>query len=154
VRLYLVQHGEAVAKDIDPGRPLSTKGEQEMQRLAVFLETHRVNVERIMHSGKIRARQTAEILADKLLFKGEVEAISGIDPSDSVIEFSPKAHKLKQNTMLVGHLPFLGKLVAYLTTGDEQHDIVAYHPGSCVCLERDTEKGWKVCWMLRPDLIK
>lgn len=154
MRLYLVQHGEAVAKDIDPGRPLSANGEQEVRNLAAFLETQRVNVERIVHSGKLRARQTAEILAEKLLFKGEVVAISGIDPGDSVIEFSPRAHKLKQHTMLVGHLPFLGKLIAYLTTGHEEHDIVAYHPGSCVCLERDPEKDWRVCWMLRPDLIK
>jgi phosphohistidine phosphatase len=38
--------------------------------------------------------------------------------------------------MIVGHLPFLGKLVALLVTGSEENEIVEYQVGSIVCIER------------------
>ncbi|MBF8270705.1 MAG: phosphohistidine phosphatase SixA [Gammaproteobacteria bacterium] len=154
MNLYLVQHGQAVTKEVDPGRPLSPQGEQEIKRMAVFLEKSGVSVDRILHSGKMRAHQTAEILADKLLLKGEIEAIAGINPNDSVEDFAGKLHKLKHDTMLVGHLPFMARLVAYLTSGNADHEIVDYRPGSIVCLELDAEQNWRIRWMLRPDLIK
>ena len=122
--------------------------------MARFLGKSGVSADRILHSGKMRARQTAEILADKLLLKGEVEAITDINPDDSVRDFAGKLHKLKHDTMLVGHLPFMARLVACLTTGNTDHEIVAYQPGSIVCLEPDTEQNWRLQWMLRPDLIK
>ena len=154
MNLYLVQHGTAVTKDIDPDRPLSPQGEQDVRQLAEFLDKCGVHVERLLHSGKLRARQTATILADKLLLDGEIEAVSDIDPNDSVAAFSPTARKFKQDTLLVGHLPFLAKLVAHLTTGNDELTIVDYTPGSIICLERKVENGWRIRWMLRPDLIK
>ena len=154
MNLYLVQHGHAVAKEVDPGRPLNPQGEQDVKRLAEFLGKSGINVARILHSGKMRAHQSAEFLADKLLLKGEVEAITGINPNDSVEDFADKLHKLKQDTMLVGHLPFMARLASYLTTGNADHEIVDYQPGSIVCLELDAEQHWRIRWMIRPDLIK
>ena len=153
MKLYLVQHGEAISKDIDPGRPLSPKGERDAARMANILKKAGVTVVRVLHSGKMRAHQTAEILAAELLLKGEVEAITGINPNDQVSDFSLKVHKFKHDTMVVGHLPFMAKLVAYLTTGKEDVDIVDYQPGSIVCLELDPEQKWRISWMLRPDFI-
>ena len=154
MNLYLVQHGQAVTKEVDPGRPLSPQGEQDVEHMAGFLDKSGISMHRILHSGKMRAHQTAEILADKLLLKGEIEAIAGINPNDSVEDFAGKLHKLKHDTMLVGHLPFMARLVAYLTSGNADHEIVDYRPGSIVCLELDDEQNWRILWMLRPDLIK
>ena len=154
MNLYLVQHGHAVSKDVDPGRPLSPQGGRDVERMAGFLDKSGVSVDRILHSGKMRAHQTAEILADKLLLKGEVEAIPGINPNDSVVDFAGKLHKIKHDSMLVGHLPFMAKLVAYLTSGDKDHELLDYKPGSIVCLEQDADEHWLIKWMLRPDLIK
>jgi phosphohistidine phosphatase len=152
--LFLVQHGEAVPKDVDPERPLSLQGENDVKRLAIFLKKSGVRVARLFHSGKTRARQTAEILAKELLSKGEIEVTKGIDPNDPVAPFSSKIRKLKHDTLIVGHLPFLARLIAHLTTGNEESQIVEYHPGGAVCLERDDEPGWRIRWMLSPDLIK
>lgn len=154
MRLYLVQHGEALTKDVDPGRPLSPKGERDVALMTETLGKAGVSVDRVLHSGKMRAHQTAELLADKLLLKGDVEAIAGINPNDQVQAFSMTVHKLKHDTMVVGHLPFMAKLVAYLTTGEEGFDIVDYQPGSVVCLEQDPDEKWRICWMLRPDFIQ
>lgn len=154
MRLYLVQHGEALSKQVDPGRPLSPKGERDVAQLTETLNKAGAIVDRILHSGKMRAHQTAEILAEILLVRGETEAVEGINPNDPVQEFCSKIQKLKHDTMVVGHLPFLAKLVSYLTTGKEDLDIVAYEPGSVVCLEQDAEQQWRICWMQRPDFIK
>ena len=154
MKLYLVQHGEALTKEVDPGRPLSPQGEQDIKRLADFLYRHEVTVATVVHSGKMRAHQTAEILAEKILLRGEAEAVKGIDPNDPVEDFSRKCRQLKDDTLVVGHLPFLAKLVSYLTTGNDQPVIVGYVPGSIVCLEMDPDRNWRVSWMLRPDCIE
>lgn len=154
MKLYLVQHGEAVSKEVDPGRPLSPSGERDVARMMETLYKSGVIVDRVLHSGKMRAHQTAKILAGKLLVKGEPEGMDGINPNDPVQAFSVKIQQLNRDTMVVGHLPFMAKLVAYLTTGEDGFDIVGYQPGSVVCLEQDPEQKWRINWMLRPDLIQ
>lgn len=154
MKLYLVQHGEALTKEVDPGRPLSPQGEQDVRKLADYLYRQGITVARVVHSGKMRAHQTADILAERVLLRREAEAIKGIDPNDPVEDFSMQVQKLKHDTLVVGHLPFLAKLVAYLTTGNAGLDIVGYQPGSIVCLDTDAEQKWRVSWMLRPDCME
>jgi phosphohistidine phosphatase len=153
MKLYLVQHGEAMSKEVDPGRPLSSQGEEDISEIAESLRLAGHTVDRVLHSGKMRAHQTAEILAEALLISGEVDVIDGINPNDPVQELSLKVHKLKHNTMIVGHLPFMAKMVSYLVTGNEDSTIVAYKPGSVVCLQQDHEEHWQIQWMLRPDTL-
>lgn len=154
MKLYLVQHGEALSKDIDPGRPLSRQGEDDVGRVAVFLEQARVSLHTILHSGKMRAHQTADILAEALLLqRGETRAIEGIAPNDSVEDFAARLGELKHDTMVVGHLPFLAGLVACLVGGRDEPAPVAYRPGGVVCLQRDEAGHWQILWMLRPDLL-
>lgn len=153
MKLYLVQHGMPVPEDIDPGRPLSPEGEKDVRNMADVLKASDHTVNRVLHSGKIRARQTAEILAEALLISGEVEPIEGINPNDPVQYFTLRLSEFKDDTMIVGHQPFMPKMVSYLTTGNEDHAIVAYKPGSVVCLQQDHEDFWQIQWMLRPDTL-
>jgi phosphohistidine phosphatase len=151
MRLYLVQHGHALTKDIDPGRSLSGEGLKEVQLMATHMYEKRVPVDKIYHSGKMRAHQTAEIFAETLIVNDDVIAIDGINPKDPVEAFANKIANLKPNTMIVGHLPFMAKLVSLLVTGKEDPVLVAYRPASVVCLVQDEEKHWHIGWMLRPD---
>lgn len=66
MRLYLVQHGEAKKEEEDPLRPLSERGREDVQRVAKYVEKLDIKASIIFHSGKLRAKQTAEILAEKL----------------------------------------------------------------------------------------
>ena len=52
--------------------------------------------------------------------------------------------------MFVGHLPFVGKLVAHLIAGNENIGVVSFTPGTVVCLERDGNDIWSVAWEVRP----
>jgi phosphohistidine phosphatase len=153
MRLYLVQHGEAVPKEIDPDRPLSLQGENDIKRVAGFLKASGIPVNRILHSGKTRARQTADIMAHNLLENSQVETIDGIAPNDPVEAFAGNIPTLDTDVMIVGHLPFMAKLVAWLVTADESQPLVMYQPGSVVCLEQDASCNWQIQWMIRPDCV-
>jgi phosphohistidine phosphatase len=153
MRLYLIQHGEAVAKDIDPDRPLSAMGRQDIQRLANFLAHKRVRVARILHSGKTRARETAEVLALAIGAEGKIERAAGLDPLDSASEFSTRLKGGSEDFAIVGHLPFLAKLVAFLVTGHDEPALVAFVPGTVVVLERNDAGVWMMTTMLQPHML-
>jgi len=152
MRLYLVQHGEALSKDADPERALSGNGQAAVAQLAAFLEA-RVRVSAVVHSGKTRTRQTAELLAAVLAPGLPVEAVSGIKPNDAVEPFMQQITAAGKDALVVGHLPFMAKLVARLVTGSEEHTVAAYQPGSMVCLESENGSAWQIQWMIRPELL-
>jgi phosphohistidine phosphatase len=154
MKLYLVQHGEACAKDIDPNRPLTERGAVDVDRLAAFLKQAGIQVDRVIHSRKLRALQTAERLADVVAPGAELEASGIINPNDNPKAFDWQSESWDKDTLIVGHLPFMAKLVSHLVIEDEGRLITAYKPGSVVCLERFDDAHWQIEWMLRPDLFR
>ena len=152
MRLFLVQHGEALDKTVDPERPLSDQGREDVAAMAGRLSDAGVRVERVWHSGKLRAAETAGLLARAVFRRGGEEAIAGIGPNDDVAAFAQDADVWGQDTLVVGHLPFMGRLVAHLLTGDVDAPLVAFRPGAVACLERGGDGHWLLLWMLRPGL--
>lgn len=152
MKLYLVQHGEAVDKAIDPERPLSEQGRGDVSVMAERLADAGLGVERVWHSGKRRADETAATLAKAVCKGRRPEAITGIRPNDDVVVFAQDADVWDQDTLVVGHLPFMGRLVSHLVAGDADMPLVAFRPGSVVCLERASDGNWLLQWMLRPGL--
>ena len=153
MRLYLVRHGEAVAKEVDPQRPLSEPGREEVEKLASFLGQAGIRVGHIFHSGKKRAEQTAEAFANAVGRTGEVIKASGLEPLDPTEPFAKTVDGWTEDTMVVGHLPFLAKLVSRLVVGDEAVTMVAFQAGTVVCLEPSEEGGWSIFWVIPPGLI-
>ncbi len=153
MKLYLVQHGEALPKEVDPERPLSDQGRQDAERLARFLAGRGIRVSRVWHSGKTRAQQTAELLAATVVPGVKAEARAGLAPNDPTGALAETLADWREDTMIVGHLPFMARLVTRLVTGSDDGTFIAYLPGSLVCLERDGDRVWKIAWMLRPELI-
>ena len=153
MKLYLAQHGKALSKEEDPERPLSELGRRDVQAIAALAEEAGVQVARVWHSGKLRAEQTAAILAKAMLPGGKLEPIGGINPNDPVDEFISDADVWQEDTLVVGHLPFMSRLVSLLLISDQQHELVRYSPGSVACLERSAEQQWVLLWMLRPDAV-
>lgn len=153
MKLYLVQHGEALPAEEDPARPLSETGRQDVRAIAELLEAAGVRVARVWHSGKPRAEQTAALLARRVCPRCKIEAIGGIGPNDSTTEFSQDSDVWQDDTLIVGHMPFMARLVAQLLCGDPERELVSYFPGSVVCLERSGTLSWSIQWMLRPDVF-
>ncbi len=153
MKLYLVQHGQAVPGEEDPERPLSEQGREDVRRVAAGLGDAAVRVARIWHSGKLRASETAGVLAGKVCPGRQIEEIKGIRPNDPVDEFASDADVWNEDTLVVGHLPFMSRLVSLLVAGDSEQELVHYTPGTVVCLERDDTDRWVINWMLGPGLL-
>jgi len=64
--LYLAQHGKSFSEAEDPERRLTPEGVAETERGAGLLAAVGVKVAEVLHSGKARARQTAEIFSRRL----------------------------------------------------------------------------------------
>ncbi|HJN22911.1 MAG TPA: phosphohistidine phosphatase SixA [Rhodospirillales bacterium] len=165
MRLYLVQHAEAFGEAENPERPLSDKGLADIQRVAAFLGRGRMRVGRVIHSGKTRARETARFLADVVSPGTEIEeAAAGLAPNNSTdlfvqaignwLEDVASGVEAAGDAMLVGHLPFMGKLASLLVAGAEEVGVVAFTPGTVLCLEHNGETGdWAIAWMASPELL-
>lgn len=150
MNLFLVQHGDAVSKDVDPDRPLSEQGERDLRHLAEFLAEHITGPLRIMHSVKTRARQSAGLLAEGLSPHAEVHELGGLQPSDPVKPFARVLEREEGDLIVVGHMPFLGRLLARLLKCDEETVLVDFVPGTLVVLEHGDDHLWRITCVLRP----
>ncbi|MEO8402723.1 MAG: phosphohistidine phosphatase SixA [Gammaproteobacteria bacterium] len=150
MKLYLARHGEYQTENLNSLTPL---GKQHIMRMASFLKPLNIKLSTIFHSGKLRAQQTAELLADAFHCDGQPVARNGIDPTDEIPAIYDEISHWDEDTLLVGHLPFMGKLTSKLITGDENHDIVMFYPGTLVCLEKTGSGYWSIDWVIRPELV-
>ena len=150
--LYLVQHGRSLPKDIDPDQGLAEKGVAETQRIADVAANYGVKVSLIKHSVKTRAHKTAEIFASALNPAGGVAEVGGLKPLDDVIEFAA-AIDPAENSMLVGHLPFMERMTSYLVTGTTDKPVFKFQNSGIVCLNKDPDSGsWVIVWTLMPNI--
>lgn len=155
MNLYLVQHAEAKPKEEDPQRPLSEKGRVDIRKVASFIKEQAViKIDIIMHSGKTRARQTAEVLREYLDPAEGIKEVEGLGPVAEPSVWKARLTDIKENIMLVGHLPHLSKLAALLLWQEENKRIVDFQMGGLVCLARDESGAWSVSWMVVPQILK
>ena len=151
VDLYLMQHGEAVQEQDDPQRPLTADGRADVHRVAAVAWAAGVRLGVCFHSGKLRAKQSAELLATAL-DGARVETMDGLAPNDKV---APVARWLRDRedsaVAVVGHLPSLGRLASLLLAGDETAGVVAFHMGGLVRLvPQGPGETYAVDWALTP----
>ena len=150
--LYLVQHGKSLPKGIDPDQGLSEEGVAETKRIADVAANYGVNVSHIKHSVKTRAHKTAEIFASALNPPRGIAEVDGLKPLDDVITFAA-AMDPTENSMLVGHLPFMERMTSYLVTGSTDKPVFKFQNSGIVCLNKDPDSGsWVIVWTLMPNI--
>jgi phosphohistidine phosphatase len=148
VRLYLVQHGEAKTDEEDPDRPLTDKGFADVGRVASHAVTGLgVGAARVLHSGKTRARQTAEVWAGLLGIAAE--QVDALAPNDDPAIWAGRLGSEGDDLILVGHLPHLDRLARLLVTGRPGRSVIVFRPGGLVGLNQ-VETGWVVSVVLPP----
>ncbi len=151
--LYLIQHGKSLPKDQDPDQGLSEDGITETEHIARLSQNYGVKVSQIRHSVKTRARQTAEIFASALKPSDGIHEKSGLKPLDDVTAFAGNIDS-KDNIMLIGHLPFMDRLTAYLVTGSVEQPIFKFQNGGIVCLDKNPDTlSWIIKWTLMPNIV-
>lgn len=153
--LYLVQHGEAVPESENPDRPLTPTGRHDIENIGAFLAQVGVRVPRIVHSGKLRAADTAAMLAAAMGGDAAVSERPRLLPGDSTEWVAEEVGTWRDDTMVVGHQPFIGRLVSRLVLGKEAPALVDVTPGTVVCLSRRSATGaWFVAWLITPALFR
>ena len=129
--VYLVRHGEAVAEEIDPARPLTEKGRAEVEATARGLRDDGARVEELWHSGKMRAKQTAEIIARVLNISKIIEK-EGLRPNDPVTPIAALIRHSNKTILIVGHLPFIPKLASLLRPELQGKQVIELKSGGVV----------------------
>ena len=150
MNLYLVRHAQAADDADDPKRHLTRKGRKDARALGKTLRKHKVRVKQIWHSGLARALETAEEIAPYLRGRPKLTKHVGLAPTDSAATMAKTLATVKDDLMIVGHEPFLGKLAAQLVLSRHSPSFLHLRKPSIVCLERDEDDDgdWRLGWML------
>jgi phosphohistidine phosphatase len=151
VHCYLVRHGDAQSAQVDPQRPLSARGRAEVAELAQLALSRDVQVAEIRHSGILRAQETAAILAGYLNPPDGVHPSAGLLPEDDPEIAKAEIDAAGQPIMLVGHLPYVGRLAALLVKGDAAQSIGEFSPATMVCCTKIGAR-WRIEWQIAPSL--
>lgn len=151
--LYLIQHAEAKSEQEDPSRGLSEKGLNDIRKTASHAAGLSIKVNQIFHSSKKRAGQTARILAENLNPDKGIAESDGLAPMDEPEIWAQRLSSVSEDTMLVGHLPHMGKLVALLICGDKNKKAVNFKMAGIACLKKNEDMSWSLEWMLTPGQI-
>lgn len=152
--VYLMQHGVALSEDEDAARPLSADGRAGVEKVVRRARSAGIRIDRVLHSGKLRAEQTAQALAAALEV-WDVRFQEGLKPADPVQPFAQQLRDSEESGSLavVGHLPFLDRLASLLVAGDEAAQAVRFQNGGLVKLvPKKDAAGHSVAWVLVPDL--
>jgi phosphohistidine phosphatase len=141
--IYLVHHADAVGPEVDPRRPLSGVGRMHADHVAKRAASRGVKPVAIWHSGKLRAKQTAEAFYRACNPFAEFAAIHGLQPMDQPGWIKDRLTGETREVMLVGHMPSLPRILTLLTTGSESaplefplHGVVALEPVDDRWIER------------------
>ncbi len=148
MKLFLVHHGEAVGPDVDPRRPLSPLGQEAVLQLTVRLTEYGARPDVVWHSGKLRARQTAEACWRACNALATFSASRDLQPDDQPEWIRDRVRGESRDILVAGHFPHLGRLLALLTgePAGRQGDLP---PHGAVALEtNDQGETWKEVWRI------
>lgn len=158
--VYLVQHGEALSAEQDSRRPLSEAGRAATRKMARCLadrgsELIDPPITDIWHSGKLRAQQTAEILAQALGPQTTPMGREGLNPNDdprAVCEELTTGRDRREAVLLVGHLPHLARLAGLLLAGDTSKAPIRLVNAGVLKISA-AEDRWAVQWYVTPACV-
>ena len=146
--LYLVHHGDAVGPEVDPRRPLSEQGREHVVRLAAEAASLGAHPAVVWHSGKLRARQTAEAFWRACNALAPLSAMRDLQPEDPPEWIRDRLRSETRDVLIAGHYPHLPRLLTLLTfTALEARPSFPQH--GVVALATDDEgKTWKELWRI------
>jgi phosphohistidine phosphatase len=160
--LYIIRHAIAVEEGTpeykdDSQRPLTDKGKKKMRQIARGLRVLGVDFDLILSSPYVRAKETAEILADVFKTKTDVTLSENLipmgDPDLLIAEMNEKY--TAGSIALVGHEPFLTALVGLLVSENMDMDMTLKKGGVCRLSIDDLHHTRKATleWLITPGIL-
>lgn len=148
MQLFLVHHGEAVGPDVDARRPLSARGREHVERIAGAAAARGARPAVVWHSGKLRARQTAEPFWRACNALAEFSATKDLQPDDSPAWIRGRLRGESRDVLIAGHFPHLPRLLALLT-GEPAGSVREFPPHGVVALATDDDGDtWREIWRI------
>jgi phosphohistidine phosphatase len=138
MRVALVHHADAVGPDVDPQRPLSSQGIAHAERIAAQAKTVGFSPAAFWHSGKLRARQTAEAFLRACNPFAEFRMVRGLHPDDPPEIMRDAIREEERDLLVTGHMPHIAALLQLLAP-----DAAQFPAHGLVMLERGTDGEWK-----------
>jgi phosphohistidine phosphatase len=152
MELFVIRHAIAVPGSMflaDVDRPLSPKGRMRFAEAVLGLQCLKVRFDRLYHSPWLRAVETAELLTPVLDGKAVCSPALACAPSQDLLDAL-----LGARVALVGHEPWLGELVAWLTTGVPPHgSVFAFKRGGVAWLQGQPQPGRMVLQAFLPPKV-
>jgi phosphohistidine phosphatase SixA len=155
--LHLVRHAHAGDPEAwdgpDAARPLSEKGRAQAERLGSYLADIAFRTDAVITSPKLRAAQTAELVAAHLGVKVELDdRLAGSLDLDTLEAVLADAQD-PQRPVLVGHDPDFSELLASLCEAQN----APMRKGALARIEADRplrEGGGTLRWLIPPDALR
>ena len=144
MRVHLVHHAEALGPAVDPQRPLSSLGLEQADWLAAAAFDAGVRPAVIWHSGKLRARQTAEAFLRRCNPFAEFRMVRGLHPDDPPDWIRDLLEGEDRDVLAAGHMPHIAQLSLRLGAAD----VIPLH--GIVSLERVSGGRYEERWRARP----
>ncbi|MDP2481152.1 MAG: phosphohistidine phosphatase SixA [Candidatus Palauibacterales bacterium] len=157
MELYVARHAEAVEESRGGDRPLTEAGRDDARRVGAALAAAGVEVAEVWYSSKLRARETADLLAGAIGGGAHLaerpDLVPLADPT-GVLE-AVRERESDGPLLLVGHLPHVERLVSLLLTGDEKAEVVEVPTGAVLRLvSADDGRHWRLAWFITPALLR
>lgn len=145
MQICLLRHAKAEAgfspnPKEDAKRVLTPEGIRKMGKVAAGMAALELKFDLILSSPYPRAKQTAEIVAEKLgitpLLELDERLVAVANPEDFLAELCSR-RLLAQSLLIVGHEPFLGELASLLLTGQKNTLHFEFKKAGLLCLTVD-----------------
>jgi phosphohistidine phosphatase len=161
MNLYIIRHAIAVDEgspeyEEDSQRPLTDKGKKKMRQIAKGLRALGVDLDMVISSPYVRAKETAEILADVFKMKDVTFSDNLIPMGDPDLLIAEMNEKYSVNSIaLVGHEPFLSALIGLLVSENAGIDMTLKKGGVCRLSADDLHHARKAAleWLLTPGIL-
>ena len=148
MNIYLMRHGDASTGP--SGEPeLTERGIEQATAIADWCAQRGVELSRICHSSKLRARQTAEIVNTRVVASEGVEERVGLKPDDDPFAVAAFLESCDVPTMVVSHLPILDLVAGLLVENDPHRIVVGFATAQIACFGRNGD-SWTLEWTKRP----
>ena len=145
-----MRHADAVSDEVDPVRPLSPKGRDQVARVCALLaKDPGFRPGRILHSSLERSRETAALLARGLGLKAPLVPTKGIEPEDDPSKIAAVLESAKGDVAVVGHEPHLGVLASLMVHGPERPGVFYPFPKAGVLALTRGGGRWRSEWLVR-----
>lgn len=164
MELFILRH--AVAEDRtehpmvkDSERPLTSKGEKKLKGVIKGMKVLGLSFDVIISSPYVRAKRTAEIVAEEFQLMKRLEFSEQLMPDGNpklLLDYFKARHAKGKQALFVGHEPYLSRLISLLVSGDTSTGIDLKKAGLCKLSIEDLDYGRcaRLEWLLTPRQLR